>query len=406
MQTHIQTPNDSRKPPLGILAKLPTPPLPPKAKKTLYRKAHAAYLTYKKPDNRLYARLERFIAHAMARASIPLSRTAHCLRTPAKGSRVGIKYSPSCKRASYSGLQTCGSVWACPLCAAKISEQRRKDLIALVAAHRAAGGVVLLSTRTFPHALQDDLDGMLSKLSKAEDLFKSGTPWERLKARFGLIGTVRAIEVTYGPNGWHPHVHELLFLSAEVDQKDLEDALFVRWDSACKRAGFPSPSRAHGLDVRDGEYAAAYASKWGLESELTKGHIKQGRGDSMTPFDFLRIMGQTDDAEAFDACKTLFAIYANAFKGKRQLVYSKGLRELYSMEKELTDEEAAKGEEPDAVLLGLIEPDDWKKIVKRELRGYLLEYMSQCEGDWARFRIFIELVRRDAPLPPLIDLDV
>ena len=31
----------------------------------------------------------------------------------------------------------------------------------------------------------------------------------------------------------------------------------------------------HGLDIRDGTYAQEYISKWGLESELTKGHIKR-----------------------------------------------------------------------------------------------------------------------------------
>jgi len=31
----------------------------------------------------------------------------------------------------------------------------------------------------------------------------------------------------------------------------------------------------HGLDLRDGKYADKYVSKWGIEHELTKGHVKK-----------------------------------------------------------------------------------------------------------------------------------
>jgi len=36
----------------------------------------------------------------------------------------------------------------------------------------------------------------------------------------------------------------------------------------------PAPSMEHGLDLRDGKYADKYVSKWGIEHELTKGHVK------------------------------------------------------------------------------------------------------------------------------------
>ena len=31
-----------------------------------------------------------------------------------------------------------------------------------------------------------------------------------------------------------------------------------------------------------------YVSKWGLEEEVTKGHLKKGLNGSLTPFDLLR----------------------------------------------------------------------------------------------------------------------
>lgn len=53
----------------------------------------------------------------------------------------------------------------------------------------------------------------------------------------------------------------------------------------------------HGLDLRDGKYASQYVSKWGLEHELTKGHIKKGKENSLTPFDLLQL--SIDDDEVF-----------------------------------------------------------------------------------------------------------
>ena len=54
--------------------------------------------------------------------------------------------------AHYSGLQTCGSVWSCPICAAKITERRRLEVQDAINQHRQAGGEVQLLTLTTPMA--------------------------------------------------------------------------------------------------------------------------------------------------------------------------------------------------------------------------------------------------------------
>jgi hypothetical protein len=362
---------------LGIPAKSLTPP-------SFFHHVKEAKLRLTYPEGEANTRLERFALQSVARSILPKSRTGACLRNRIGGTtHVGVKYSKARERATYANLQTCASVWACPCCAAKISEHRRGDLVRLVEAHRATGGAVVLVTRTFPHSLTDSLTGLLGKLAYAENKYRQGNPWKRIVARFGIVGTVRAVECTYGANGWHPHIHELVFLKAPVSNPDLQDALYGRWLSAATRAGFPPPSVEHGLDVRDGEYAAAYASKWGMESELTKWHVKKGKAESLTPFDLLRIALQDDEAAAVSAARRLFLEYAEAFKGKRQLVYSKGLRDLYDLAPELTDEEAAEGEEPDAELLGLLEPAQWKAILRAGMRGHLLEAINEAKGDWS-----------------------
>ncbi|RIW97499.1 replication protein, partial [Acinetobacter baumannii] len=64
---------------------------------------------------------------------------------------------------------------------------------------------------------------------------------------------------------------------------------------ACEKAGLDQPSYEHGLDLRNGQKAASYVSKWGVEHEMTKGHIKKGKTDSKTPFDLLRDYAEGDE---------------------------------------------------------------------------------------------------------------
>lgn len=69
-----------------------------------------------------------------------------------------------------------------------------------------------------------------------------------------------------------------------------------------------------------------YISKWGLEYEMTKGHIKKGRKNSYTPFDLLQF--SINDFLKFMVLilQKLFQEFAIAFKGARQLSWSRGLK--------------------------------------------------------------------------------
>ena len=47
---------------------------------------------------------------------------------------------PDGRRAGFGGLVTCGSVWACPVCAAKVATKRAEDLAAVLDAVHAWAG--------------------------------------------------------------------------------------------------------------------------------------------------------------------------------------------------------------------------------------------------------------------------
>ena len=92
------------------------------------------------------ARLERFSLQSVVRHVLPGGRTAKCLRVRRRTSEgqeasISVWRSVEFESAHYKGLQTCGSVWACPVCSAKISERRRIELAAAIAMHKAAGAM-------------------------------------------------------------------------------------------------------------------------------------------------------------------------------------------------------------------------------------------------------------------------
>lgn len=337
-------------------------------------------------------RLERYALQSVVREILPSSRTAKCLRyVQHKRTAVDVFRSIKYQRAHFGGLQTCSSVWACPVCSAKISERRRSELQQLIAAHEAAGGVVLLVTRTVPHRRTDDLGELLAKIAQAERGYTGHRDYKTLMQSFGLVGKVRALEVTHGEaNGWHPHVHELVFLAQPVNLADLEEDLSRIWQGAALRAGLDLPSRAHGLTVQDGSKAAKYASKWGLESELTQWHRKRGKVESRTPFDLLRAVLSDGDAGASRAA-LLFAEYAEAFHGRHQLQFSRGLKQRYQLD-EWTDEELAQRQDEDAELLGSIQLNDWRIVCKMGQRGAVLEVAAVF--GWEGVCVLLDGLRR------------
>lgn len=327
----------------------------------------------KKPLNRL----SRWAIQAVAKTIMPEERVKNCMRL-VKPDRKTVDILKSRENTHYSGLTVCGSIWLCPICAAKISEKRRNELKKAVSTAKQKGYQVLLLTQTVPHYSHQRLKSVLGKFSKARTLQRQRSGWKKMSDRIGLAGTLRALEITQGANGWHVHTHELLFIKPGADKINIPLVLcdiLISWQRACKTAGLESPSAEHGVDLRDGSYADQYVNKWGIEEEMTKSHIKHGREGGRTPFDLLRSVlafGECDDGD-------LFREYAKAFKGKRQLVWSRGLRDLLGLDTELTDLELAEKEEESAELLGSLSLGQWRFILQKEVRGEVLE-VARMQG--------------------------
>ena len=262
-----------------------------------------------------------------------------------------------------------------------------------MAMHRACGGEVHLLTLTVPHTRFDALEGLLERQGKALQGFLRDRKVKEVFKEMGYIGQIRGYETTHGRkgtnNGWHPHFHFLQFVMVKGDAAQLMDwktRLYLRWDAYCQKAGLGSPSFQHGIDLRDGSFANNYVAKWGLEDEMTKGHIKKGKAGGETPFDLLRaVLADKEDKQA----AALFAEFAKAFKGKRQLSWSNGLKAKFNLV-EKNDEELAAELEDNAELLGLISPDEWRDVLKVKARATVLE-LAAAAG-WPAVKKFLAFI--------------
>ena len=83
-------------------------------------------------------------------------------------------------KARLGQVKTCGSVWACPVCAAKVAEVRRRELTHAMTEHTNAGGHAYLLTFTFPHYMGQRLDELLPMFDKARNRFQGSKGWKRV----------------------------------------------------------------------------------------------------------------------------------------------------------------------------------------------------------------------------------
>ena len=299
-------------------------------------------------------------------------RTAKCRYV--NFSDVAVNHSAKFDAAHYGGLTTCGSVWACPICASRIQERRRVELEKLVAWAELQGLMIVLVTFTFPHRAFQTLLDLLTMQASAYKLLRQTRGYREYMKKLGFVGLVRSLEVTHGLNGWHPHTHELWLVKKPIDQSTLVNF----WQRACISAGLLDISdyrthaafQLHAVDVRFDVTCADYLAKqddsrtWGVAHEVAKATSKAGRAKGVHPHHFL-IRQASGDSQRF-------LEYVDAMKGKRQLYWSPGLKCKASID-EKTDEELATDQEETADLLTLLSTEHWKLIRGNDARAELLD---------------------------------
>jgi len=333
--------------------------------------------------------LPRFFKYALQKSVcqlMPESRVTACLKLIIPGREgVDVLYSDERQRARLGNLCTCGLIWICPVCASRISEGRSH---LLSAAMKAAHVNPLLITFTMAHGASQRLAPNLAALTDAYKGLTHGRAWVGFEERFGWITAIRALEVTHGDNGWHPHIHVLAFMKQPLHYDEafmLDMTLSELWIARLASQN-ASADIAHGVDIRTAkkdaiEYVAKFgresAGKWGIERELTKAVTKNARfSGSRTPWALLDDYRQGDQHAG-----ALFVEYADAFKGRKQLVTPNAARDLLKIA-DITDTElAAAPLSPVERILVQLDVNQWKRVLLADLRDDLMTVANTGSAD-------------------------
>lgn len=347
-----------------------------------------------------FQRIQDFLLQDQSAKLLPKERVSNCLKKRIdKTKHREVKYNENRKKAHYANVQRCGSIWSCPVCAKQITEKRRNELKRGLEVWKTVHkGTVQLLTLTFSHSQSESLRSLLKRQKKAYTFFLGTRKVKDVFKSLRVEYKIRSLEATYGQNGWHPHFHVLLLGYFQVIDSSLRDLLAELWIKSCLRAGLNAPSMTHGLDLRDGTYADQYVSKWGIESELTKGHLKRGRSGGFTPFDLLQL--SIDDQSVFNKdCGKLFQEFAISMKGARQLVWSRGLKALLQIE-EKSDEELAEETEKDSISLRTIDDFIFTLLCHYQKRWEFLrclerDFQSGCFGSGETERLLVDILEKE-----------
>lgn len=252
-------------------------------------------------------------------------------------------------------------------------------------------------TFTFPHGLHQPLAELIEAQALAFQFLRYGSPWARFKKSVAYQGLIRSLELTHGTNGWHPHTHELFFVSSQAEAEQMRVRLTELWLSACARAGLVDlvdvdqvqAFRAHAVDVKGWCQASDYLAKqdssrhWGVDRELAKASTKQGRAKGQHPFGLLAMA-----AEGGKQAGAKYLEYIAVMKGKRQLFWSHGLKARVGLQ-EKSDLQLA--DEIPTVPLCLFDAGHWHRVLVKRQRAQLL--IAAERGGAPGVRAFLDRLR-------------
>jgi hypothetical protein len=246
-------------------------------------------------------------------------------------------------------------------------------------------------TLTFRHTRFDDLRDLLTRQRDALAWMRAHRDYKSMCDTFGLDGRIRALEVTHGEkNGWHPHVHELVFADRPLSrdsQRQIQNRIFRIWHEACRRSGLGVPNRVAGVDVQGADALNAYLTKhggsWDCTREMVSAQSKSGRKGSRSPWQLL------EDAKDCPRASALWREFASAFFGSQQLVWSRGLKKRFGVQ-ERSDEELAAITEAVAEIVTRLSSEHWAtiKAQPRDVRTIVLT-LAETGGEDAILR-FVE----------------
>jgi hypothetical protein len=312
---------------------------------------------------------------------------AHCGKypSPVHGGWVHVHVGDG--GASFSGVKTCSKIWLCPCCSASIRQGRAREIELGVGVWLGMRGGVAFATFTLPHRAGTPLRASLDALRGAYRDARQDYSVRALMKELGVEGTIRALEVTYGINGWHPHLH-LLWLTRRPLTADqcahLQREWFRAYSASLARRGWGAPSTRRGVLVlpvslvRGAESIGTYLSKvqdaYGdstVSREMARSDLKKGRKKSRTPFE-LAESAVTGDRR--DVARWLE--YEAGIKGARAIEWSRHLKGRLGV-LEVDDEALIEQEAQQGPMVASLSPQDFRMCVRYGDEWLLLDLAEE-----------------------------
>lgn len=324
-------------------------------------------------------------------------RTRFCSAVRSFGSdhiTITLNNDANNSKAGLSGVQTCGSLCSCPVCHHRKMIEYGYQIRQAFEYAKQNKLVPVMITLTAAHHANMSLAWFRDKFKDAWRKFSSGRPYRRLKEQYGITHWIAAREITrkaLRDNGWHYHMHIVLFLDGSLvmeneDFQTLKSDLSDHWTSKLDAVGLDyQPEYAFDLSAGH-DVGKHYLTKLGISSkdgdlsyEMTgsenKGH---------TIWDILRHSMYGDQQAT-----SWYLEYVEAMTGENWITSSHGLWKLVE-DIELETNEAASDDMTDWMW---IDDDVWRIVVINNQVSTLLDIAARSR-DRSIVWQFLELLKQ------------
>lgn len=299
----------------------------------------------------------------------PSARWGKCGRIPvSKTSRVLVR---AAERVAWlANVFICGAIHTCPVCGPRLRSGRADEISVYAGRWLDDGHGLTMVTLTLAHHAGMRLKAVWAAVSDGGRFIRSGRPWQRFQAAIGYVGAIRALEVTVGWNGWHPHIHLLMFTEKPLGARGLvltAEYFRQRWGSWADRRGYGPIHPVHGVDVRPcytrgdlmGRYVAKVQDGWSVGREVAGGDGKGAHEGNRTPMQLLADCAEHGREEDL----ALWREWEDGSHGRNAITWSRGLRERLGAPEEIPDEDLAEGDDEDAEDIAILPPATFAAMV-------------------------------------------
>lgn len=274
----------------------------------------------------------------------------------------------------YIGLETCSSVWLCPVCSTKIGRYRAGEINNALETLVGLGYKPFLVTVTISHKKHTRLADSLSTVKESLRYLTRHRRYKKLlKDSLYISATEITRSVEFG-NGWHPHQHRLLFLPPgnTATAQEIKDVVFDITNDFYNKHGF-SMSYERGVDVKESFTKSEYLTKFGYENSWRA-------GQELT----LNVYKPNHPFSVAESEPEAFLEYAEATFDERQITGTTAkIRKLIPSYLKKSDKQIAEEEAEDFVQTPVISfnRQEWRKLQKAEVLDKLLLKAKESRKD-------------------------